>query len=157
AVLAMDQAGSGHEPTAQRFQQERAVAVAKILQAAEPAPRAEQQDGSCKLTIELRVGGDRQPVAGLVRVTNLEGGKFLSFAEEIHRDKNWYALAPGTVLLVPRARLKVEAIHGLETELATQELDLTARPAQTLSISLQQFYNAAAQRLRAGNTHLHLM
>src|SRR5438876_6058976 len=147
----------GHEPTWKRFQRERAVAVAQVLQASEQAPRAGAPEASCRLTIELLVDGGPQPVAGLVRVTNLDSGKALSFSEEIHRDKNWYAATPGTTLLAPRAKVKVEAVHGLETELATREIDLTGKPAHTLSIPLKRFYNAAAQHLRAGNTHLHLM
>jgi hypothetical protein len=45
----------------------------------------------------------------------------------------------------------------LETELATREVDLTGKEAQTLSIRLKRFYRAATQGLKAGNTHLHLM
>src|SRR5205809_7061741 len=101
--------------------------MAQVLQTAEPAPRAAAQEASCRLTIELLLGAQPQAVAGLIRVTNLDSGKALSFSEEIHRDKNWYAVAPRTALLVPRGKLKVEAIHGLETELATREIDVTGR------------------------------
>jgi hypothetical protein len=156
-LLGTLRAGLSHEPTAQRFERARALAVAKIRQAAEPAPRADANEQSCRLTIELTVGDKPAPVAGLIRVTNLDSGKELSFAEEIHRDKNWYAIAPRAVLSVPRANLKVEVFHGLETELATREVDLTGRQTHSLSISLNRFYNAAQRQLRAGNTHLHLM
>jgi len=36
----------GHEPTLPRFQRERALAVAQVLQAAEPAPRAGGAEGA---------------------------------------------------------------------------------------------------------------
>jgi hypothetical protein len=136
---------AGHEPTVQRFQRERAVALAQVAQRSEAAPRADAPEKPCRLTIELLVGEDPKPVAGLIRVTNLESGKEISFAEEIHRDKNWYAVSPSTTLLVPRTKLKVELVHGLETELATREIDLTGKRMQTLSIPLQRFYNAAAR------------
>lgn len=155
--FATARAGVSHEPTAQRFERARALAVAKIRQAAEPAPQADSDTNVCRLTMELSVGNDPQVVAGLIRVTNLDSGKALSFAEEIHRDKNWYAIAPRAVLSVPRAKLKVETFHGLETELATREIDLAGRPTHKLSIPLKRFYNAAQRQLRAGNTHLHLM
>ena len=156
-LLTAASVSKGHEPTAKRFQRERAASLAYVLQTSEPAPLAHAQDAFCRLTIELLVDDWPQPTAGLIRVTNLSSGKPISFADEIHRDKNWYAAAPRTTLLVPRTKVKVEAVHGLETELATREIDLTGRASQSLSIRLERFYSAAAQRLRAGNTHLHLM
>jgi hypothetical protein len=149
--------GSGHEPTAKRFERERAAALAYVLQTSEPGPRADAPAASCRLTIELVVDEGPQPVAGLIRVTNLESGKAIAFADEIHRDKNWYAAAPRATLLAPRAKIKVEAVHGLETEFSTRDVDLTGKETQTLSIRLKRFYNAAARGLKAGNTHLHLM
>src|SRR5262249_38675612 len=98
-----------------------------------------------------------RPVAGLMRVTNLVTGKALAFSDEILRDRNWYALPAQATLVVPRARLRVEAFHGLETWLAAHEIDLSGKDNETLTISLKQFYSAEAQGLRAGNTHLHLM
>lgn len=156
-VVSGGRQGLSHEPTVQRFQRERALVAAVVAQTAEPAPRAEAKNASCKLTIELLVVEQPQAVGGLIRVTNLDSGKPLSFGDEIHRDKNWYAVSPRMTILVPRARLKVEAIHGLETELASREIDLTGRETHTLSIPLKRFYNAAEKGLRAGNTHLHLM
>jgi hypothetical protein len=150
-------ASMGHEPTVKQFQRERAVALAQNVQTSEPAPRAGARESACRLTIELVVGADPQPVAGLIRVTNLDSGKALSFSDEILRDKNWYSISPRATLLLPQARVKVEAIHGLETELATREMDLTGKESHTLSIPLKPFYSAAAHGLQAGNTHLHLM
>jgi hypothetical protein len=146
-----------HEPTAQRFQQERAAALAQVLQKSETAPRPESRETSCRLTIELLVGEAPLPLAGLIRVTNLESGKALLFADEIHRDKNWHSVGPRAVLRVPPAKLNVEAVYGLETELATREVDLTDKQSHTLTIRLKPFYEAAARGLSAGNTHLHLM
>jgi len=147
----------GHEPTAKRFERERVAALAYVLQTAEPGPRADGPEAACRLTIELLVDDGPQPVAGLIRVTNLDSGKAIAFADEIHRDKNWYVTAPRTTLLAPRAKIKVEAVHGLETELATREVDLTGKETETVSIRLKRFYSTAAQGLKAGNTHLHLM
>jgi hypothetical protein len=149
--------GFTHEPTAQRFLRERALAQAVAQQAAELAPRGEQGDKSCRLTINLLLDNQPQPVAGLIRVTNLTTGKVLSFADEIHRDKNWYVVAPGATVAMPRAKLKVEAFHGIDTGIVTREIDLTGKDQNSLAISLKRFYDAAARGLQAGNTHLHLM
>ena len=119
--------GLGHDHTAKKAERALAAAKAQAQQTTEPAPRGEAATPSCRLTIELLVDDATQPVAGLVRVTNLASGKAIAFADEIHRDKNWYAIAPRTTLTVPRAKLKVEAVHGLETELATREIDLTGK------------------------------
>lgn len=150
-------ATSAHEPTARRFQRERALALAQIAKTSEPAPPADANETSCRLTVELTFGESPQPVPGLIRVTNLESGKPLAFRDEILRDKHWYAIAPRAVLKVPRAKLKVEALQGLETEVATREIDVTGQESQTLAIRLNRFYDAAGRGLSAGNTHLHLM
>jgi hypothetical protein len=149
--------GICHDHTAKAFQKQRAAALVALQQAAEPAPRGDAGDATCKLKLEILLGNPPRPVAGLVRITNLVSGKALSFTGEIHRDKNWYVIDPSATLTLPRSQLKVEAFHGLETELATREVDLTGKESLALSIPLKQFYRAAAQGLQAGNTHLHLM
>jgi hypothetical protein len=146
---------SGHEPTAKKSARDRAQAL--HLRSSEQAPSKGTAETSCRLTIELLLADRPQPVAGLVRLTNQVSGKPLSLADEIHRDKNWYALAPRTTLTLPPTRIKVEAFHGLETGLVTRDIDLTAKESETLSLRLKQFYSAAERRLQAGNTHLHLM
>src|SRR5688572_10110225 len=84
----------GHDHTAKAFQKQREIARVALLQAAEPAPRTDAGEMVCKLKIELLLGTPPRPIAGLVRVTNLNSGKAISFADEIHRDKNWYVLDP---------------------------------------------------------------
>jgi hypothetical protein len=149
--------GRAHETSLQRFLRQRAIALALAQQVAERAPRADAGEQPCRLTIELMLDRAPQPVAGLIRVTNLASGKVVSFSEEIHRDKNWFALAPKALLNVPRTKLRVEAFHGLETSLATREVDLTGKETGALAIPLTHFYDAAARGLKSGNTHLHLM
>jgi len=147
----------GHEPTRKQFQRERAAALALAQQAAESAPRGGTGDKLCRLTIELRDEKTSRPLAGLVRVTNLATGKAISFSEEIHRDKNWFAISPPAILSVPQTKIQVEAFHGLETMRALREIDLTGQQSATLTIPLARFYDAAARGLKSGNTHLHLM
>lgn len=146
-----------HEHTARRFQEARAIAAAATAQQAEPAPRVGTGERFCRLTIELTLVGAEPPLAGLVRVTNLVTGKWLSFEDHIARDSNWYVIRNGATLVVPPTTLRIEAFHGLTTELAVREVNLTGRDASSLGIRLTRFYDPAARGLRSGNTHLHLM
>ena len=123
-LLIAARVGLGHEPTAKRFERQRAAALAYVQKTAEPAPRGDGQEAACRLTIELLADDEPQPVAGLIRVTNLETGKPISFADEIHRDKNWYAVAPRTTLLAPRAKLKVPVVGRKSSLLIAVPLDV---------------------------------
>jgi hypothetical protein len=51
------------------------------------------------VTIELRLDDSLPPAARMIRVTTLESGKAISLGDEIHRNSNWYAIAP-TVLAI---------------------------------------------------------
>jgi len=145
-----------HDHTAAQFVKAQAAQQAKAEQQTEAAPAADDA-AACKLTIELTLEGVREPVGGLVRITNLASGKPLAFRDEIHRAENWYTLPAGGTFVVPRAKLKVEAFHGLETELAVREIVAAAEKSQTLRLPLVRFYDARVKGLVAGNTHLHLM
>ena len=58
---------------------------------------------------------------------------------------------------VPQTKLKLEALHGLDTETLEHDVDLTGLEKADVKLPLQRFYSAAAKGLRSGNTHLHLM
>ncbi len=148
---------AAHEHTARDFQRAEALARARAALQAEPAPRGEKGEKFCRLTIALTMSTTKRPVAGLVRITNTATGKWLSFADEIHRDLNWYAIRSGTTLIVPPTKLRIEALHGLTTDVTVREIDLAGRNAASLEVSLTQFYDPDARGLRSGNTHLHLM
>src|SRR5262245_4602818 len=150
AVISTAICGWGHDHTAKKFEREQAVALAARQATTEQAPRGEGREGVCRLTLDLLLDEAPQPVAGLVRITNLTSGKELSLADEIHRDKNWYAVAPHATLPLPRAKLKIEALHGLVTELTTREIDLSGKSEDSLSLTLKRFYDPAARGLKAG-------
>lgn len=90
----------------------------------------------------------------LVRVTNVADGKAISLTGEIHRALNWYSVAAGVQLRLPRRKLRVEVVGGLETELHAFEADLTDGKDQVVDNHLNEFSDA--KRIRSGNTHLHL-
>jgi hypothetical protein len=70
---------------------------------------------------------------------------------------HWYIVpadTPETTL--PRAKLQLEAVSGLESALVQQELDLRGKAPEEVVIKLPFLFNASQAGLAAGNTHLHL-
>ena len=147
----------GHDHTKKQFERERALAALQAKAQSEPAPREAADENTCKLTIELTLDENPQPIAGLLRVTNLATGKAIAFSDEIAREANWFAVASPVSLVVPQGKLKLEALYGLESALVTREIDLSGKENGSLKIALQRFYKPANRKLVAGNTHLHLM
>ncbi len=144
-----------HEPSRLGFLRAVAAAQAKADARAEDPEAAGRDVGMCDLTLEM-TNDFSEPMPGLIRITNLASGNALKLSGQIHRALNWYAVEEKTSLRLPRTRLKIEAISGLQTELATQEIDLAEQETATAKVELRQFYDAASRGLIAGNTHLHL-
>jgi hypothetical protein len=70
---------------------------------------------------------------------------------------HWYVVqAEGAQTQLPRAKLRVQALSGLETGLAEQELDLRANAPEEVAIQLPLLFRPDELGLAAGNTHLHL-
>lgn len=147
---------SAHDRTRSTFLQSRRVALAKAAAVAEPGPREGDDQPMTRLTLRL-TSDDGTPMPGLARVTNLETGKAVQLHGPIARDMNWYVLSAPQEIALPRTRVRIDAIQGLETESASAELDLTSRDAAELTLAMPHFYDAHGRGLQAGNTHLHLM
>ncbi len=118
---------------------------------------AAQAAESCKLTIQLIESDTEQSVAGLVRVTDLTTEKHIVLKELIKRELNWFAMPADSTIHVPRGRIRIEAMHGIETELKSTEIDLTGKTAAEVKIKLNRFIRTSKLGLRTGNTHVHLM
>jgi hypothetical protein len=65
--------------------------------------------------------------------------------------------AAGGETTLPRAKLRIEALSGLETVLAVEEIDLGKKPPEELAVKLRPLFRPEQSDLVAGNTHLHLM
>ena len=65
--------------------------------------------------------------------------------------------AAGGVTTLPRVKLRFEAVSGLETDLAVEELDLSKKPPEEMAVKLNPLFRPEQSELVAGNTHLHLM
>ena len=144
------QIASAHEKTRLT-----ALAQAEAEETAEPVDRNPER--SCKLTINLVDSWTKETVPGIVRVTNLSSGKHPELPDEFHRAANWYAIEEGATVLVPRAKIRIEALRGLRTTLATGELDLRGKAETTATLELKEFYETKMRGIYGGNTHLHLM
>ncbi len=65
--------------------------------------------------------------------------------------------ADGGNTTLPRGKLRVEALSGLETVLAVEEIELGKNAPEELVVKLKPLFRPEASDLVAGNTHLHLM
>jgi hypothetical protein len=69
----------------------------------------------------------------------------------------WYVVpADGGETTLPRTTLRLEAVSGLETTLARQEVDLSKGDVDKVAVKLTFLFRPEEDRLFAGNTHLHL-
>jgi hypothetical protein len=123
-------------------------------------PRAD----TVKVRLKL-VDATGRPLGGMVRIT--PQGKDeplplplldrLTGLKPAKAVRGWYVLpAKGAELSLPRARLRLEAVSGLETALARQEIDLGAKAPAEVVIKLDHLFRPESEGLVAGNTHLHL-
>ena len=145
---------TGHDHTRRAAQRARAATLAKAQAFALIATNRQPGD-TCELTIDLVDAETREPLSGLVRLTDKASGKALQLSGEIHRAANWFSLESHTRMPVPRTRVQIEAVRGLRTELATVEIDLSNKSQANTTIRLKRFYRSAG--IYSGNTHLHLM
>jgi hypothetical protein len=125
--------------------------------AAQPKTEVSVEASRCQLTINLVDDFSQESVAGLVRVTHLDSGQAIEVPGYFRRARQWYAVPGKVTVRVPRARLRIEAIQGLETELAVSEVDTTSRTAAAVQLPMRKFYETRFREWYAGNTHLHLM
>jgi hypothetical protein len=125
------------------------------------------QPGAKQATVRLQLVDETtgKSVAGIVRVLGADrkpielSGLFdrLTGIKKEAPGVVWYVLpAEGAAVTLPRAKLDVEALSGLETALARRSLDLVADPPQEVAIPLSYIFRPESSNLVAGNTHLHL-
>jgi hypothetical protein len=57
---------------------------------------------------------------------------------------------------LPRAALRLEALSGLDTTLARQDVDLRTANSDGVAVPLRFLFRPEEDRLFAGNTHVHL-
>src|SRR5262249_23779907 len=114
--------------------------------------------------VDAATGKDR---AGIVRVIPDKETKAMGLHGLLDRFQGlkvpqdiwgWHVLpAAEARLTLPRGKIRLEALSGLETALASKELDLSKDPPQKITIKLDAIFLPEKDNLASGNTHLHLM
>jgi hypothetical protein len=129
-----------------------------------PPSRPADPSPTCRLSVKLTEAETGKATAGLVRIRTAEGSA-LKFDELVNRGtmlspdhgaRQWHVVLGSAVLSVPGAEVTIEAISGLETELAQQSVDLRDRESAEVALPLKRFGRIADKGWRGGNTHLHL-
>ena len=123
-------------------------------------------DEPLKLRVRLVEADTNNEVAGIVRVFSPGKKEPLALPGLYNRLKGlkplkggrgWHVVpAKGGETTLPRTRLRVEALSGLETALASQEIDLGDRVPAEIVVKLPVLFRPEKEQLVAANTHLHL-
>jgi hypothetical protein len=140
-----------------------AVGLCLYLQALS-SPKA---DDAVKVRVRLVDAETGKDMPGIVRVFRSGEDKPLPLPGLYDRLKGLkptatlagWAVLPvgGGETTLPRAKLRLEAVSGLETALAAEEIDLSKNPPDEVVVKLRAIFRPEASDLVAGNTHLHLM
>ena len=129
----------------------------RALLAQTNAPASVDIEPRAPLRIELVRNETGQSLAGLVRITHVATGKPVPLPAHLGRPMSWYSLPANAVVDVPVGEIRIEACHGLETEIATQTLRVVAgKEPQRVRLTLRSFFNRHTKGFVGANTHLHL-
>jgi hypothetical protein len=125
---------------------------------------AEPGADAITIRVQLRDAETDKPMPGIVRVFAGDGpapvplpGLYnrLKGMEKTAAVAGWHVVgADGATIAVPRGKLRIEALAGLETALAREEID--AKDGSTVPLRLPFVFRPEQRGLAAGNTHLHL-
>lgn len=118
-------------------------------------------------TVRLRLTDSRTGAGlpGLVRVSEAETGEAVRVPDLLSRGlglsekrpiNRWSVLPETRTVTLPRKKLVIEAISGLETERAETTIDLADKTTATVTLPLKRFYDASSREDYSANTHLHL-
>jgi hypothetical protein len=122
--------------------------------------------GPVKVRLKLVDAATGKDVGGMVRVLPLTKDEPLPLPGLFDRltglrpakaVRGWYVLpAGGAETSLPRTRLRVEAVSGLESARARQEIDLGGKAPSEVAVKLAFLFRPDKEGIVAGNTHLHL-
>jgi hypothetical protein len=119
--------------------------------------------------VHLRVvdAASGKKLSGIVRIIPHTAGKALALPGLLDRFQGvkvpdniwgWHVLPKGGAnLTLPAGKIRIEALAGLETALASKEIDLSKDPPQKIAIKLEAVFQPEKNNSASGNTHLHLM
>ncbi len=140
------------------------LAAPLALRETRPEEAVAAESPTCALTIELADVATGNLLPGVISVRD-EAGKRVAVPELLPRGlgveeqfaiHDWHVLPGPAKVTLPRAKLTIKALHGLETEFGEATIDLTGKESASLRIPLKRFYDAHARGLQSANTHVHL-
>ncbi len=160
ALMAVVAGVRAHEHTRPEYAL-RLVAAADLRNPTAVAPALAE---TCQLTLRLVDAETRRPRPGLVRITREDGGAVMPAGlvnrgiglRLNHPARAWHVVTEPVTVPVPRGRLTVEAISGLETELVRRVIDVTRSASSAFEVPVKAFSAVGREGWIAGNTHLHL-
>ncbi|MCI0464489.1 MAG: CehA/McbA family metallohydrolase [Gemmataceae bacterium] len=127
---------------------------------------ARPQGETVKVRLLLLDADSGKGVAGILRALPADGDKPLPLPGLYPRlrglgkaaaELGWHVIpAAGAETTLPRGKLRLEAVSGLETALSRLEIDPSKFAAAQATIKLRYLFRPERQGLVAGNTHLHL-
>jgi hypothetical protein len=126
----------------------------------------EKDKDAIKVRVRLRDESSGKGVAGILRVYRGGETRPLSLTGLLDRLRGlersatsggWYVVPlEGAETTLPRAALRLEAVSGLESARASQEVDLSQANMEEVAVKLGFLFRPEEHQLFAGNTHLHL-
>lgn len=124
----------------------------------------EEPASECQVTLRLIDAETGRELAGLIQITDADGKRVIA-SELMSRGTGlsnklpiakWQVLPAAKTVKLPRKKLTLSAISGLETETAAVTVELTGAAKKTITIRLKRLYDANAKGFQSANTHLHL-
>jgi hypothetical protein len=126
-----------------------------------------QKEDAVKVRVRLVDTESGKSIGGIVRVFRAGEDKPLALPGLYDRLRGlkttatlagWSVVpAAGAETTLPRGKVRIEAVSGLETALAVEELDLSKNVPEVVTVKLKTLFRPEESDLVAGNTHLHLM
>jgi len=122
----------------------------------------------CPLSLRLLAAETGQPCAGLVRITDSDGGivsprEILSRGLGLPTKANdpaaihqWSVINGPTTIELRPGRYTIQAVAGLERESARQAVELIDGKPMIVDLRLRRFSDRRSLGWYSGNTHLHL-
>lgn len=115
-----------------------------------------------RLRFQITLAPEKTAGAGTVRISrlNADGNREpLKLNGVIERDNHWYSVDHSSFIDLPSHKVSIDIVRGIESNMATLEIDLSRMKNQELIIpvELDRFSHLEKQKMISGNTHVHIM
>ena len=155
-IAALPDFAVAHDHTRSKY-----LAALEAKNAGKASPRLHATDELSRLTITVVDAETERLLSASVRITSLPDQQpwqpgDVKTSVALWRRDDWYSVAPGTTLTVPRTELEVEAFRGLGWHRAKARMDLEGKARGEIMIPMKRFHDPQSRGWHSGNTHFHL-